>query len=68
MIKYFCDICKNEIQDVNYHGEFKVTTKVFAFVKHQKEDQVRTQVYLFCPDCAERVQNYLKDIPNLNGK
>lgn len=62
MITYTCDICKKEIEDIAYHGEFSIKTKVFTFVKHQKEDQIRAQVFLFCPGCADKVKDYVRDL------
>ena len=61
MIKLFCDSCGREIFDQNEMGNFKIQEKVISFLKHQKQDQLRTQEYIFCIDCARSIRGYFQE-------
>ena len=60
MIKYICDICGKDIEDLNYQGQFQIKQKHLTFIKHNKESQVRILGYLMCCECAEKVLEQIK--------
>lgn len=62
MIKYICDICRREIEDLNYNGEFQIKQKHIAFLKHNKADQVRVLGYLLCVGCAEKILSRINEL------
>jgi len=62
MIKIFCDACGQEIKDSNEIGNFKIQEKSFAFIKHQKQDQMRVQEYIFCLECARKIRDFFSKI------
>ncbi len=62
MIKIFCDVCGKEIIDRNEIGNFKIQEKNFAFIKHQKQDQMRVQEFIFCVDCARKIREYFSNL------
>lgn len=55
MIKSFCDLCEEEIKDVQLISEFRMREKAFEFIKHQKTDGIRERYYIFCPGCAVKM-------------
>lgn len=57
MIIYKCDGCQKEITDLNEMGNFKIQEKVLTFLKHQKQDQMRGQEFIFCIDCARKIRD-----------
>jgi hypothetical protein len=65
MIKYICDICKKEITDLNEVGKFQLSERTLNFIKHQRADQLRVREYLFCVDCARKVQGTISDLSRL---
>jgi hypothetical protein len=62
MIKYYCDICQKQIEDLNYQGRFQIKQKHIAFLKHNKEDQVRVLGYLLCVSCAEKILSKINEL------
>jgi hypothetical protein len=62
MVKLFCDSCGQEIKDSTENGSFKIQEKTFAFIKHQKQDQVRVSEYIFCVDCARKIRDFFSKI------
>jgi hypothetical protein len=62
MIRIFCDACREEIKDNTENGSFKIQEKTFAFIKHQKQDQVRVSEYIFCIDCSKKIRDFFSTI------
>lgn len=67
MIKFFCDGCQKEIANPQEVGNFKIQEKTFAFIKHQKQDQIQGQEYLFCIDCARKIRENFKELKPNDG-
>lgn len=61
MIKFYCDHCGEEIKDYNERGEFEIHEKSFQFIKHQKQDGIRVQKYIFCGYCARSIKKYFQE-------
>lgn len=66
MIKYLCDVCQKEITDLNEIGNFKIQERSLNFLKHQRQDQLRVKEYIFCIECARRVQENFKELRKQN--
>lgn len=62
MVKYYCDVCLKEIANRDEVGGFRITEKTISFFKHQKQDQLRVQEFLFCIDCAKKIRDYFISI------
>lgn len=64
-VKYFCDICKNELKDADGQraSTFKYFEKVFTFdPKHQKQEGTREITLLLCGDCTDKVRKEIDKI------
>ena len=53
MIIYKCDVCGKQIEDINYGGQIQIKQKHIAFLKHNKDQQVRVLGFILCVSCAE---------------
>jgi len=61
MIKFYCDKCGEEIKDTTEVGNFKIQERTFAFIKHQKADQIKATEYIFCVDCARKIRSFFQE-------
>jgi uncharacterized protein with PIN domain len=61
MLKYYCDICKKEIEDVQFMGELHIKERFISFIKHQKEDNIRVLGFIFCQDCSEKIKKHVME-------
>ena len=64
-VKYFCDICKNELKpnEGERSSSFKHYKKVFTFdPKHQKQEGTREITILLCGDCTDKVRKEIDKI------
>lgn len=65
MTIFKCDICNKELKDLVEKAEFIIQRKKIMFdFKHQKQDTVGQFGYLLCPDCAEKVEYFIKQEVN----
>ena len=67
-IKYFCDLCGEEIKDLNELGNFKIQERTLSFLKHQRQDQLKVTERIFCIDCARKIVEGFTKIKKENGK
>jgi len=62
MVKVFCDSCGKEIIDNTENGSFRIQEKTLNFIRHQKQDQLRIQEFVFCIDCARKIREYFSNL------
>lgn len=68
MLKYFCDICQNQIQNLEEIGTFQITKKVFIFLKHQKKDSIRRMEQIYCKPCAAEMLQKAEELSTCKQK
>lgn len=69
MIKYICDICQKELTDLTQKGEFIIQSEKlslnFDSKTHLQQKQIMGRGYLFCVDCAEKLEEHIKDLQKI---
>ncbi len=68
MIKYFCDLCQEELKDLTEVGNFRIQERTLNFLKHQRQDQLKGREFLFCISCARKIIEGFKNIKELQEK
>ena len=70
MITYNCDICQEEIKDLQEHGKMMYQELGYDFSnKAKKAERVLNKTeYLFCVDCAKKMVEHAKSLMPKDGE
>ena len=63
-VKYFCDLCKEELKpnEGERSSSFKYYQKAFSFIKHQKQEGTQEITQLLCGNCTDKVKKAIEEI------
>jgi len=62
MIKYICDICKKELDNLEERAIFQMVERNYIFLKHQKQDTIKKTEWLFCIKCGRDMFEKMQEL------
>tara|TARA_R100000750_G_scaffold45244_2_gene30376 strand:+ start:1255 stop:1464 length:210 start_codon:yes stop_codon:yes gene_type:complete len=67
-IKFYCDSCQKQIEDMNEIANFKMQENNIILAKGQNQNQVKVSEFIFCGDCSRKIREFFQKPKVIGGK